>query len=115
QNPVNAYQLDFDVRQTNVKADFNFFPNDKHSIDFGVSSIHYQLQPGSFLPNSETSLVVPDAIETERALESAVYVSDVFNITPNITLNAGLRYSFFNSLGPRNVLTYASGQPKAEY
>src|SRR5690606_34951949 len=49
QNPVNAYQLDFDVRQTNVKADFNFFPNDKHSIDFGVSSIHYQLHPGSFL------------------------------------------------------------------
>ena len=115
QNPVNAYQLGFDVGQANVKADFNFFPNDKHSIDFGVSSIHYQLHPGSFLPNSETSLVVPDVIETERALESAVYISDIFNITPNISLNAGLRYSFFNYLGPKNVYTYAPGQPKAEY
>lgn len=115
QNPVTAYQLGFDVEQSNLKADFNFFPNDKHAIDFGVSSIYYKLHPGSFLPNSDESLVVPDVIGTERALESALYVSDVFNITPNITVNAGLRYSIFNSLGPKDVFSYTPGQPKAEY
>ena len=115
ENPVTAYQLGFDVGQANLKADFNFFPNDKHAIDFGVSSIHYKLHPGSFLPNSENSLVAPDVLETERALESAVYISDVFNILPNLSVSAGLRYSFFNFLGPKTVYTYAAGQPKADY
>ncbi len=115
QNPVNAYDLGFDMGQANVKADFNFFPDDKHSIDFGVSANHYQLHPGSFLPNSENSLVTPDVLEAERALENAVYISDIFNITPNISINAGLRYSFFHYMGPKDVYSYAPGQPKAVY
>ncbi|MEQ9441371.1 MAG: TonB-dependent receptor [Cyclobacteriaceae bacterium] len=115
ENPVNAYKLAFDIEQTQAKADFNYFPLDKHSFDFGVSVRHYKLHPGSFLPNSDASLVTPDVLESERALESAVYIADVFTISPNLTLDAGFRYAVFNYLGPKNINTYVVGQPKAEY
>src|SRR5207253_7083789 len=34
-NSVNAYKLSFDVTQINLKTDFSYFVNAKHSLDFG--------------------------------------------------------------------------------
>lgn len=57
------------------------------------------------------SLVTPDAVQAEQALESAVYLGDHFTITPKLSLNAGIRYSYYNYLGPHQVYNYAPGQP----
>jgi hypothetical protein len=111
-NPVNAYTLDFDLSQTNLKADFNYFPNSKHTIDFGFSSIFYKLFPGSYQPNGTASLVKPDVVPAEQALESALYIGDRYDVSALLSLSFGLRYSLFNYLGPQNVATYASGLPK---
>ncbi|MBB2144743.1 TonB-dependent receptor plug domain-containing protein [Pedobacter sp. LMG 31464] len=113
-NEVNAYNLSFDIGQTNLKADFNYLLNDKHTVNFGLSSIYYTLHPGEFLPVGEKSLIKPDVVPTEQALESAVYVGDKFDITKELSISGGLRYSLFNFLGPYDVRTYVEGQPKTE-
>ncbi|MHA4845455.1 TonB-dependent receptor [Flavitalea antarctica] len=110
---INAHQLKFDIQQLNFKADFTHYLSD-HTIDFGLSTINYQLHPGSYQPNSPESLIIPDVLQTENAEESAIYLSDKWNITPDLTLQAGIRYSVFNTLGPRDVNTYAQGLPKEE-
>ena len=112
QNPVNAFKLSFDINQANFRADFNYSPNNTHSIDFGVNAIHYKLHPGSFQPLGSQSLVVPDELQSEQALETAVYLGDRFAITDKLSLNAGIRYSFFNYLGAHDVYSYAAGVPK---
>jgi hypothetical protein len=109
---LNAYQLKFDINQYNFKADFNYYLNSNHTVDFGVSTIRYELNPGSFVPGSKESLIVADEMETEKAQESAVYLSDKWNITPDLSLQAGIRYSMFNYLGPKNINMYAPGLPK---
>jgi hypothetical protein len=53
-------------------------------------------------------------LEREKALESALYVSDRFDITPRFSVSAGLRYSFFQALGPRAVYRYAPGESRSE-
>ena len=113
-NPVNAYKMDFSIEQYNLKADFNYNLNMKHQIDFGFSSIYYKLNPGSFQPNDEESQVTPLTVQTEQALESAVYLSDRYDITRKLSFSPGIRYSFFNSLGPQNVDVYASDLPKTD-
>lgn len=110
--PIDAYKLSFDVKQTTLKADFTYYLNKDNILDFGLSSIYYNLDPGDFEPNGKASLVVPDAVPAERALESALYVGDKYDITSNLSISAGIRYSLYNYLGPQTVYNYAPNLPK---
>ncbi len=112
ENPVNAYKLGFNINQTNFKADFTYYINPKNIIDFGLSSILYKLNPGDFEPNGSQSLVVPNVVPAERALESALYVGDKYDVTPDLLVSFGLRYSLYNYLGPQTVNYYAPNLPK---
>ena len=111
-NPVNAYQLDFGINQSQLKADFNFYPTNQHAVDFGVSTTHYKLTPGTFGPSGPESLVVPDVVPAEQGLESALYIGDRFDINPRLSISGGLRYSIYTYLGPHSVYQYVPGQPK---
>ncbi|QQL50451.1 TonB-dependent receptor [Mucilaginibacter ginkgonis] len=111
-NPVNAYNLNFNINQSNFKADFTYYPNPKHTVGFGLSSIYYKLNPGSNQPLGSASLLTPDVVPPEQALESALYLGDKYDITPNFTINAGVRYSLYNFLGPYTVNNYAPNLPK---
>jgi hypothetical protein len=114
QNPVTASLLKYAIDQTGLRADFSYFPNSRHTVDFGASSLLYDIAPGSLLPRGDASLVRPDVLAQERALESAVYLSDRFDITPRFSVSVGLRWSFFQALGPRSVYVYAPGDSRSE-
>ena len=111
-NPVNAYKLNFSVRQYDFKTDFNYYLNPKNTINFGLSSIYYKLNPGDNEPNGEKSLVAPDQVPLEQALESALYLGDKYDITPKLSISAGIRYSLYAYLGPQTVDHYAPNLPK---
>ncbi len=110
--PVNGYKLGFDIGQKYGRLDFNLNPNNRHAIDFGISSIYYQLHPGSFEPVGSASLIAKNIVAEERGLESAVYLGDQYAIDSNLSVNAGVRFSVFNYLGPHDVYGYAAGSPR---
>jgi hypothetical protein len=105
-NPVNAFSMDFNIQQLNAKADFSYFMSQKHTIDGGLSAVRYNITPGSIRPLGNESLILTDKIQSEQGLESAFYVSDNFDISPKLSLYLGVRYSFYNYLGPRDVYVY---------
>ncbi|MDW7693877.1 TonB-dependent receptor [Flammeovirgaceae bacterium SG7u.111] len=111
-NGVNAFDLNYGINHNEVKADFSYYPNNKHKIDFGFGAIKYDLNPGIKEPRGEESKVSRKALEEENAVEAAVYISDVFDISPSISLSYGLRYSFYRFLGPKSVYTYPDGAPR---
>jgi outer membrane receptor for monomeric catechols len=51
-------------------------------------------------------------VNAQRALESALYVSDTYTITDRFSVEGGIRYSMYNYLGPQSVNQYAEGLPK---
>jgi len=109
-----ASKLSFDINQTFFKAHFNYYQSSKHTIEFGLNSIYYKIHPGSYQPLGENSLLVPEVIPAEQALESALYVSDRYNISSAISIDGGIRYGVYNYLGPQTVNTYAPGLPRTE-
>ncbi len=113
-NPVNAYKLSFDVKQENFKIHFNYFVNSIHTVEFGLNSILYKLHPGSYNPVGKESIVVSDKLEAEQALESALYISDKYAVSSDLSVEGGLRYSIFNVLGPQRFNMYPEGVPKTE-
>ncbi len=112
ENPINAFDLSYAIDQLNAKADFNYFLSSRHTIGFGTGVVHYKLAPGSLQPVGNESIVVPDVLQNEQALESSIYVGDNFEITPQLSVYGGLRYSFFQNRGPRDLFIYQSGSPK---
>ena len=113
-NPLTASLLKYSIEQTGLRADLSYYPNSRHSVEFGGSSQLYNIAPGSFTPVGAASLIKPVLLGRERAVESALYVSDKFDITPRFSVSVGLRYSFFQALGPRQVYEYAPGESRTE-
>lgn len=109
-----AFKLQFGIRQLHGKADFVYYLSQQHGFDFGLSSIHYRLQPGSYTPFDNNSIIVPDVVEDEQALESAAYLTHRFNPTNRLAISTGIRFSMFNYLGPQTINYYAEGLPKTE-
>ncbi|MDL2255439.1 TonB-dependent receptor [Parabacteroides sp. OttesenSCG-928-G06] len=108
--PTDAYRLNFGIDQGFLKFDFTSYLTDKHTLDYGINGILYVLQPGKYGPNAEESLVVLDKMQEEHALETAVYVADRWSITPQFSLDLGVRYSMFNAMGPRTYNVYDSNE-----
>ncbi len=113
-NKINAYDLQFNIQQVNLKSDFSYFLNPKHTIEFGLSSIYYKLNPGTLTPVGSESFVKPNVVAPEQALEAAVYVGDHYNVSRAFSINYALRYSVFEYLGPQSVNYYAEGVPREE-
>ncbi len=111
-NPVEAFNMKFAIQQTNAKLDLSYFPNSKHTILMGLGTIHYKLSPGNMQPFGEASIVTPDKLQNEQALESSVYVGDQFELSQKLGLYAGIRYSLYQFLGPKDVYTYGADQPR---
>jgi len=76
------------------------------SLDFGLSSIYYEVNPGAISPTGLISQVLPRSLEQEQGLESAVFVNGSWTISDTWTMTAGLRASLYQSLGPQSVLLY---------
>ena len=100
-----AARLSFGINQFFAKANFNL-ELDKHKLNFGASTLLYDIRSGTYEPLGEKSLVAFNELQKDKALESAVYLGEEWEITPNFSLNAGIRYSMFNALGPRDYYTY---------
>ncbi|MFW5760253.1 MAG: TonB-dependent receptor plug domain-containing protein, partial [Cyclobacteriaceae bacterium] len=111
-NPVNAFAMDYDIEQSDIKLDFNYFPNTSHTIRFGATAIYYNLNPGSLKPFGQESLIEPLLMQRERGVESAIYLSDNYEVNRRLSLYMGLRYSMFHNIGPRQVYTYPEGLSK---
>lgn len=113
-NAVNNFEYDYKILQKNLKADFNYYYNSKHSLDFGLHTIHYDMSPGNYKGRSEDTDIQPIQIPKEKALESAIYFSDKITFSPQFSVTGGIRLSMFNVLGPRTWNEYTDGVPKSE-
>ena len=103
----NAYDLDFTINQMFGKADFSYYFDNSHTFNAGISSILYDLNPGVRSPAHLESDIRNDRLPTEKSLESALYISDQWEISPEWMVSAGIRYSMFNVLGPNVYNVYS--------
>ncbi len=111
ENPVNAYNLGFNINQLYFRANFNYYLSSSHTLEFGLNTLRYKIHPGFYLPVSTKSLVVPDTLQQEQAQESALYLGDHYTVSNDFSVDAGIRWSVFNYLGPATVNNYAPGLP----
>jgi len=112
--PSMAARLSFGIDQLWGKLHFRHRLTEKQVITYGISMQHYNMQAGKYEPVGDASYIKSDQLQHEKALESAAYLSYECPLTEKLTVSAGLRYSMFNALGPRDVNYYEDGQLPSE-
>ena len=114
QVPTMAARLSFGIDQLWGKLHIRQRLSEKQVISYGLSMQHYNVQAGKYDPVGEESCIMPDQLQREKALESAAYIDYERSFTEKLSVSAGLRYSMFNALGPRDVNYYADGELPSE-
>ena len=94
-DPFTAYRLSSAVDQEYAKVNFKSSLSDAHTLGYGVQATRYDLNPGDYRGVGESSLVTARTLDRERGVEAALYVSDTWDITDGLTLDAGIRWSEF--------------------
>lgn len=93
------------IKDLNLKQDFSFYPNSKNTVRFGFNVIHHTITP---------TIVEGNEIESDKTsrqgLENSVYVNNTFEASPKLSLDYGLRFSFYNILGGDTYNVYDQGQ-----
>lgn len=112
QNVSTAYTHTYEINHYELRADFAQTISAKNELSFGLNGILYELDRGSILPFGEGSLRKEVHHGKEKGLETALYISDKFDITRWLSLNAGFRYSLYAPLATKNVYTYAPNLPR---
>jgi len=112
--PSSAARLSFGIDQLWGKLHIRQRLTEKQVITYGLSMQHYNVQAGKYEPVGDASYIKTDQLQREKALESAAYISYERPLTEKLTVSAGLRYSMFNALGPRDVNYYEEDQLPSE-
>ncbi|MEM1336114.1 MAG: TonB-dependent receptor [Bacteroidota bacterium] len=108
------FDLNYSINETELKYKLNTVINEKHILDYGITSKLYAVNPGSIEPVGGGSDVAPIFIDEEHAVEGAVFIGDEITVTDRLKVDLGLRYAFFAALGSGTQRTYFDGQPRNE-
>ena len=94
-----------------LKADFNWYLNDNHTVQFGSGSIFHTFKPVEIESGSESfvnSLTFPESY----ALEHHAYLSDEIDWGGAWSIEAGLRLSVFQNMGKGTVYSFDRSDPQ---
>ena len=105
-------KFDWNARVVNysLKPEFNLFLNPKNLIRFGAQAIVYKFEPGNAVGVSEGE-INDFSLDNKYAIESSLFIENEQDLTDNLKVNYGLRWSHFNFTGKGNAYTFADGIP----
>ena len=99
------------IKNYNIKYDFKYYVTDKVKLNYGVSGIYYDFNPGTIEPSNSESGINYKQLEKKYAFEPSVYLDAEQKISNKLSLSYGLRFSRFYRLGSSTVNLYENNQP----
>lgn len=99
------------IENFNLKYDLKQYVNDKFQINYGINNTYYIFNPGKIKPNSADSGIVEEQLTKKYANELAAYIDVEQEVNSKLSINYGLRLSYFNRLGQDELNVYLNDQP----
>jgi TonB dependent receptor/TonB-dependent Receptor Plug Domain/CarboxypepD_reg-like domain len=96
---TDFFELNYNsgIRDYSVKYDFDFVPNPKHYIRFGLMTTYHQFRPSAIVVKDSYGGNLEEKARLIEAWESGVYIEDDWTVTSRLKVNAGLRISHFTA------------------
>ena len=109
--PDYQFKLKSSIRNEEAKAALHYQPVKSAYFEGGYDFIRYALSPGEMNPSKGGSVINLKNLRKEYGDEMAGYALGRFDITRMISLEAGIRYSYFSNRGPNTIYQYSAGLP----
>lgn len=123
---TDKFVITSQIRDLNLKQDFDYFINNTNKIKFGGNIIRHTVSPGR-IEAQATSNLKSSVIQYRYSWESALYASHELAVSNKLNLVYGLRLSNLTPTGPgdfynydenglvTDTLSFKSGQTVASY
>lgn len=105
----NAVQNDFEIklasgiRDISLKQDFDLYPYTGHKLKFGGIYTFHKFVPSLISGRQDSTVFTPNNAQVKYGHEAAIYLQDDWEVNDKLKLNAGLRYSWFQQVGPYKI------------
>ncbi|MEO5946004.1 MAG: TonB-dependent receptor [Chitinophagaceae bacterium] len=99
------FNINSNIKDWNLKQDFSYYVNPKHSVRFGFNAIHHTITPTRFSGTISNF----NSKKGRKGLETAVYMSDNYKATDKLSIDYGLRFSAYTILGGDTYNIYDNG------
>jgi CarboxypepD_reg-like domain/TonB dependent receptor/TonB-dependent Receptor Plug Domain len=104
-NQKDRFRWNSKIISTSLKPDFTYYLNNNNQITFGGQYIHYDSKPGSATAISSGNQR-DISLATRLADESALYIGNDQKVNRWLSMQYGLRYSFYRNVGSADVYNY---------
>lgn len=98
-----SFKLQSGIQDANAKVDFDYYPYANHQVKFGALYTYHTFFPSTGSGSSGEETFKPNNALKKFANELALYVLDDWDINDKIKINYGLRFSYFQQIGPYKI------------
>lgn len=105
-----AFRWVSNLKEITLKQDFTLFANNKNEVGFGVLGSYKIYNPGELKPQGDNSIFKAFKMDSYYSFDEAVYLSNKQKLSTRISVEYGMRYSFFQNVGKDTVFNY-NGTP----
>jgi hypothetical protein len=106
----DGFKWQSNIINYSIKPEFTYYISPKNTLNFGGQFILHTFKPGS-ATTTVNSISRQFGLPEKEAVEIALYVGNEQKITDKLSLQYGLRYSYFNYI---NDTTYRYGNAAVE-
>ena len=114
-NEWSGYAINTAIKDVFAKATFRYAVSDAHNISFGLSAMMYALEPGAIEGLNGNTYIMPRKLDTQKAVEPALFISDSWNVTPKLVLEGGVRLGSLVALEPVKFYAYPEVRISGKY
>lgn len=94
----NDFNIFSQIKDWNLKQDYQLYAGAKNNIRFGWSSIYHTVRPGE-ITASQTSSINNKIQQKRYSFENALYATNTWNASEKVNLTYGLRLTNFMVMG----------------
>lgn len=108
--PSSEYHLKYSsgIRDWAIKFDLDFLPNPEHTIKAGLQLTHHRFTPSAILVKDTDSGKYKNETNPINAVESGLYLEDIYKPWKSLQINGGVRITQFSS----NEVSHYNFEPR---
>ncbi len=104
-NGETNFNINSEIKDVNLKQDYTFYTNNQNTLRFGFNTILHNIKPSTF-----SGTVINSVAKSGRnGLENALYLTNNYKATNQLTIDYGMRLSMYTLMGGDVYNIYENG------
>ncbi len=110
---IDASQLSNVLNYFQLKETVNYTPSESQNIVAGIEGIAYLPKPEELVSYKGNPNIASKKVDKNNGIEFSIFANDDYQISKNVSVSFGLRYSHYAHVGSDTVFNYLPNLPKS--